>query len=60
LFVYGVRHVWERRDTYRILVGKMKENQEPLRRPRPRWKDNTKTDIKRNEWKGVDWILVVQ
>ena len=37
-----------------ILVQKMER---PLGRPRRRWKDNIKTDIK---WVGVDWIRVVQ
>jgi hypothetical protein len=29
-----------------------------LGRPRHRWEDNTKMDLKEIEWKGVDWIFL--
>ena len=32
----------ERRDVYRVLVGKL-EGKRPLGRPRPKWEDNIKT-----------------
>jgi hypothetical protein len=48
----------EKKNIYRILVGKL-EGKEPLRRPRHRWVDNIKTDIKR-EWSGIDWINLTQ
>jgi hypothetical protein len=38
------------RNAYRILVG------EPEGRPRRRWVDNIKTDLRERGWDGVDWI----
>ena len=40
----------ERRGTYRVLVGKS-EGRRPLRRPRRRWEDNIKMDVR-----GVGWV----
>jgi hypothetical protein len=39
----------EKKNTYRILVGKP-EGKRPQRRPRRRWVDNMKMDLR-------DWIL---
>jgi len=39
-----VAHMGERRDVYRVLVGKP-EGKRPLRRPRRRWEDNIEKDI---------------
>jgi hypothetical protein len=44
---------------YRILVGKP-EGKRPLRRPRCRWMDNIKMDLREIEWDGVDWIDMAQ
>jgi hypothetical protein len=44
---------------YRILVGKP-EGKKPLRRPRCRWVDNIKMDLREIEWDGVDWIDMAQ
>jgi hypothetical protein len=41
----------EKRNAYRILVGKR-----PLGRPRSRWEDNIKTDLKRG---GVVWTGLI-
>jgi hypothetical protein len=38
-----------RRDAYRALVGKP-EGRNPLGRPRRRWEDNIKTDLRKVEW----------
>jgi hypothetical protein len=43
----------ERRGAYRALVGKP-EGRKPLGRPRRRWEDNIKMDLR--ELGGVDWI----
>jgi len=43
------------RNAYKILVGKS-EGKRPLGRPRRRWKDNIRMDIKEIGWEGVDWI----
>jgi hypothetical protein len=42
-------------NAYRILVGKP-EGKRPLGRPRRRWMDNIKIDLRKIEWDGVDWI----
>jgi hypothetical protein len=36
------------------------EEKGPLGRPRSRWQDNVKMNLKLREWKGVDWIDLVQ
>jgi hypothetical protein len=47
----------EKRNAYRILVGKP-EGKRPLGRPRRRWVDNSKMDLREIGWDGVDWIDV--
>jgi hypothetical protein len=44
-----------KKDTYRILVGKS-EGKISLGRPRHRWEDNIKMDLRGIGWGGVDWI----
>jgi hypothetical protein len=50
---------WEKRKAYRILVGKPK-GKRPLGRPRRKWVDNIKMDLREIGWDGVDWIDVAQ
>jgi hypothetical protein len=45
----------ETRNTNRVLVG-ISEGKRPLGRPRRRWKDNIKIDLRVSGWGGVDWI----
>jgi hypothetical protein len=45
----------EKRNAYRILVGKP-EGRRPLGRPRRRWVDNTKIELREIEWDCMDWI----
>jgi hypothetical protein len=45
----------ESRNAYRILVIKPESNR-PLRRPRCRWVDNIKMDLREIGWDGMDWI----
>jgi hypothetical protein len=45
----------EKRNAYRIFVGKP-EGKGPLGRPRCRWVDNIKIDLREIGWRGVDWI----
>jgi hypothetical protein len=47
------------RNAYRILVGKP-EGKRPLGRPRRRWVDNIKMDLREIGWDGVDWIELAQ
>jgi hypothetical protein len=49
----------ERRGAYRTLVGK-RDGRRPLGRPRRRWEDNIKTDIREVGWGGIDWINLAQ
>jgi hypothetical protein len=48
-----------KRNSYRILVGKPEEKR-PLRRPRRRWVDNIKMDLRDIGWDGMDWIDLAQ
>jgi hypothetical protein len=41
------------RNVYRVLVGKP-EGKRPLGRPRRRWEDRIKTDLREIGWGGVD------
>jgi hypothetical protein len=43
-----------KRNAYRILVGKP-EGKRPLGRPRRRWVDNIKMDLREIGWDGMDW-----
>jgi hypothetical protein len=47
------------RGAYRVLVGKP-EGRRPLGRPRRRWEDNIKTDLREVGWGYVDWIGLAQ
>jgi hypothetical protein len=49
----------EKRNAYRILVGKP-EGKRPLGRPRRRWMDDIKTDLREIEWDGGDWIQLAR
>jgi hypothetical protein len=50
----------EKRNACRILVGKP-EGKRPVGRPRRRWVDNIKIDLRyRMGWCGVDWIDLAQ
>jgi hypothetical protein len=49
----------EKRNAYRILVGKP-ERKKPLERPRRRWEDDIRMDLREIGWGGMDWIDVAQ
>jgi hypothetical protein len=49
----------EKRNACRILVGKP-EGKRPLGRPRRRWVDNLKMDLRERVWDGMDWIYLAQ
>jgi hypothetical protein len=48
-----------KRNTYGILVRKP-EGKRLLGRPRHRWVDNIKIDIREIGWDGVDWMKLAQ
>jgi hypothetical protein len=45
----------EKRNANRMLVGKP-EGKRPLGRPRRRWVDNIKMNLRETGWDGMDWI----
>jgi hypothetical protein len=51
--------IGEKRNAYRILVGNP-EGKIPLGRPRYRWVDYIKTDLREIGWDGIDWIVLAQ
>jgi hypothetical protein len=54
-----VTRMGEGRSVYRILVGKP-EDKRPLRRPRRRWEDNIKLDVREIRVDGANWIRLAQ
>jgi hypothetical protein len=50
-----VARMGERRNAYRTLVGKP-EGRRPLGRPRRRWVNNIKIDLRYIGWNSMDWI----
>jgi hypothetical protein len=54
-----VAHMGEMRHMYKVSVGKP-EGKRPLRRPRPRWGDNIKVDVREIGLGSVDWIRLGQ
>jgi hypothetical protein len=49
----------ERRGAYRALVGKP-EGRRPLGRPRRRWEDNIKMDLREVGWGSMDWMNLAE
>jgi hypothetical protein len=49
----------EKRNAYRTFVGKP-ERKRPLGRPRCKWMDSIKMDLKEVGWGGMDWIDLAQ
>jgi hypothetical protein len=49
----------ETKHAYIFFVGKP-EGKRPLGRPRSRWDDNIKMDLKEVEWWSMDWIDLAQ
>jgi hypothetical protein len=49
----------EKRNTYRLLMGKL-EGKRPPGRPRRRWVDNIRMDLGEVGWGDMDWIGLAQ
>jgi hypothetical protein len=49
----------EERKVYKVLVG-MPEGKRPLGRPRFRWEDGIRMDLRETGLGGVDWIRLSQ
>jgi hypothetical protein len=54
-----VARMGEERKVYNVLVGKP-EGKRPLGRPRRRWEDGIRTDLREIGLGGVDWIRLAQ
>jgi hypothetical protein len=49
----------EERNVYRVLMRKP-EGKRPLERPRHRWEDGIRMDLREIGWGSVDWIQLAQ
>jgi hypothetical protein len=66
-FILSMRMGWtghvtrkgKKRNAYRVLVGKP-DGKRPLGRPRRRWVDNIKMDLRELGWDGMVWIDLAQ
>jgi hypothetical protein len=58
-WVGHVARIGEGTKVYRVLVGKPK-GKRPLRRPRHRWNDGIRMDLREIGWEGVEWIHLAQ
>jgi hypothetical protein len=54
-----VARMGEKRNAYRIFVGNP-EGKRSLGRPRRRWVDNIKMDLREIGWDGMDWVDLAQ
>ncbi|KAJ4437952.1 hypothetical protein ANN_13891 [Periplaneta americana] len=54
-----VAHMSESRNAYRVLVGRL-EGKRPLGRPRRRWEDNIKMDLREVGYDNREWINLAQ
>jgi hypothetical protein len=50
-----VTRMGEERNLYRVLMGKP-QGKRPLERPRRRWEDGIRMDLREIVWGSVDWI----
>jgi hypothetical protein len=58
-WVGHVAHMREGRGVYRVLIG-MPKSKRPLGRPRHRWEDNIKMDLKERGINEANWIRLAQ
>jgi hypothetical protein len=58
-WVGHVAQMGDKMNAYRILVGNPEGNR-PQRRPKSRWVDNIKMDLREIGWDGMDWIDLAQ
>jgi hypothetical protein len=54
-----VARMGEDRKMYKVLVG-MSKGKRPLGRPRRRWEDGVRMDLREIGLRGVDWIRLAQ
>jgi len=58
-WVEHVACMGEMQNAYNSLVGKP-EGKRPLRRPKHRWEDNIRLDLREIGWEGVGWMHLAQ
>jgi hypothetical protein len=58
-WVGHVARMGEEWNVYRVLIGKP-ERKRPLGRPRRRWEDRIRMDLREIGWVSVDWIQLAQ
>jgi hypothetical protein len=54
-----VARMGEEKNVYRVLMGKP-EGKRPLVKPRHRWEDGIRMDLREIGWGSVDWIQLAQ
>jgi hypothetical protein len=54
-----VARIGEERNVHRVLMGKP-ERKRPLGRPRHRWEDGIRMDLREIGWGSVDWIQLAR
>jgi len=54
-----VARMGEERNVYKVLMGKP-EGKRPLGRPRHRWEDGIRMDLREIGWGSVEWIQLAQ
>jgi len=54
-----VPHMGKMTNSYKILIGKTRR-EEPLGRPKHRWENNIRMDIREIGWKAVNWTHLAQ
>jgi hypothetical protein len=54
-----VARIGEERNVYKVLMRKP-EGKRPLGRPRRRWEDGIRMDLREIGWGSVDWIQLAQ
>jgi len=54
-----VARIGEVRNAYKILVGNS-DRKRPLGRPKRRWEDSIRMNLREIEWEDVDWMQLAQ
>jgi hypothetical protein len=54
-----VARMGEERNMYKVLMGKPEGNR-PLGRPRNRWEDGIRMDLREIDWGSVEWNQLAQ
>jgi hypothetical protein len=53
-------HTWGRREVFYRVLAVRPEGKRPLGRPRHRWEDNIKLDLREIGINGVNWIQLAE